>query len=157
MKNQLTALADLLKRDPIHQEEQDADDLDEEELEVLREAGVLAHPSDKRRKSTGSRKNHILFAETTEEGECHGTTSSYAIRTEKYEARQYASANRTKQSQTDDVPMANASEDTIDLGWKVPQEDKGGKKKRRKSAAQDAEMDATELDEQREAAVVCLL
>ena len=38
-------------------------------MEVLREAGVLAPPSGQRRKSAGSSKNHILFAETQEEGE----------------------------------------------------------------------------------------
>ncbi|EPT01557.1 hypothetical protein FOMPIDRAFT_1161445 [Fomitopsis schrenkii] len=128
LKNQLTALADLL-RDPAHLEEEDAGELDEEELEVLRDAGVLAPPPTKRRKSNGGHSNHILFAETTDE------------------ARQYASVTRTRRSKTDDVPMEDASE-TIDLGWKAPQEDKGGQKKRRKSAAQAAEIDAAELEEQ---------
>ena len=42
--------------------------------------------------------------------------------------------------------MVDASDDVVDLGWKTPQEDKGGKK-RRKSAAQISETDAVELQE----------
>lgn len=134
-------------RDPAHLEEEDAGELDEEELEVLRDAGVLAPPPTKRRKSNGGHSNHILFAETTDEGEIHGNACGHIPRTEEASARQYASVTRTRRSKTDDVPMEDASE-TIDLGWKAPQEDKGGQKKRRKSAAQAAEIDAAELEEQ---------
>lgn len=63
----------MLKRDPVHQQEEDAGELDEEELEVLRDAGVLAPPG-KRRKPTGN-ENHILFAETTDEGGSHDNAS----------------------------------------------------------------------------------
>lgn len=66
----MTALADLLKRSPDAEEDADADELDEEELGVLREAGVLSAPSGKQRKANGGRKkNHILFAEDAEEGD----------------------------------------------------------------------------------------
>lgn len=75
-------------------------------------------------------------------------------RTEGILARQYASASRVRQSEANDASMADESEDIVDLGWKTPQEDQGGKKKRRKSAAQDARMDVAELEEQREAAAV---
>ena len=75
-------------------------------------------------------------------------------RTEEVPARQYASASRIRQSKANEAPMVDESEDVVDLGWKTPQEDQGGKKKRRKSAAQDARMDAAELEEQREAAAV---
>lgn len=48
--------------------------------------------------------------------------------------------------------MVDASE-IIDLGWKAPREEKGDKKKRRKSAAQGAK-DTAEPEEQREATAV---
>ncbi|KAH9835906.1 small-subunit processome [Rhodofomes roseus] len=134
LKNQLTALADLLKRNPTAEEEGDAEDLNEEELGALREAGILAAPSGKRRKSTGgTRKNHILFAESAEE------------------AREYASAPHKQQQKEDDVHMDDASED-VDLGWKAPQEDVASKKKRRKSVAKDAKADEVAEEERRQAA-----
>ncbi|KZT74980.1 small-subunit processome [Daedalea quercina L-15889] len=133
LKNQLTALADLLKRDPVNEEESDAGELDEGELEVLREAGVLSAPSGKQRKSAGSHKKHLIFAETPEE------------------ALNFASAPRKRQPQEGDVNMADAAHEDLDLGWKAPRADKSSKKKHRKSVAQDSAEETT-TEEQREAA-----
>lgn len=49
--------------------EDDADELDEQELEALREAGVIApEPKRARRKSHSNKGKHVLFAEDAEEG-----------------------------------------------------------------------------------------
>ncbi|KAI0077441.1 small-subunit processome [Panus rudis PR-1116 ss-1] len=70
LKSQLTALADLVKSDTLTSE--DEDELDESELEVLREAGIIPGPSTqsrRKRKSTSKPKpKHVLFADEEEEG-----------------------------------------------------------------------------------------
>ena len=71
MKEQLSQLANLLKSS---QDDEGTADLDEEELEVLREAGVLAPTSKRgRKKSHSKRAKHIVFAEDEEEGVCAST------------------------------------------------------------------------------------
>lgn len=54
-------MADLI-RDPLV--EDDEEGLDEGELKVLREAGILRTPKNRKRRKT----NHILFADSIEEG-----------------------------------------------------------------------------------------
>jgi U3 small nucleolar RNA-associated protein 11 len=62
LKNQLTMMADLIK-DPLTEEDQAG--LEEDELRILREAGVLQRSS----KALGKRKaKHIFFAESAAEG-----------------------------------------------------------------------------------------
>ncbi|KAI0639541.1 small-subunit processome [Trametes polyzona] len=115
LKTQLTQLADLLKPSTLNGEEDD-DELDEHELEVLREAGVIPPESKKsRRKSRSNKGKHLLFAEDAEE------------------ARQYAESSRkTSESHDEDDRMDVSPESNVDLGWKVPEQ---SKRKRRKSKA----------------------
>jgi hypothetical protein len=66
LKGQLTALADLLT---VHDTEGNDTGLDEEELEILAEAGIIAGPSERR--SSRPPAKHIVFVENEEEG-MHG-------------------------------------------------------------------------------------
>ena len=63
------SLADLLRPGILDVEKDEESNLDEEELEILREAGLIAGPSQGRKKSSskGSAK-HIIFAENADEG-----------------------------------------------------------------------------------------
>ena len=69
MKNQLSVLADLVN--PL--DEDDEDMLDEAELQVLREAGIIAaQPSKRRRKYMKPKAKHIIFTvEDEEDGAVH--------------------------------------------------------------------------------------
>lgn len=62
IKNQLTTMANLVK-DPLN--EDDEEGLGEEELEVLRKAGILKSSEQTSRKR---KPQHIVFAESAEEG-----------------------------------------------------------------------------------------
>ncbi|OSD03204.1 small-subunit processome [Trametes coccinea BRFM310] len=124
LKNQLMQLADLLKPGSLEAED-DAEELDEQELEVLREAGVIPPESKKaRRKSHSKKGKHVLFAESEEE------------------ARRCASSARTASKSQEDDRMDVSQEQSVDLGWKVPEQ---SKRKRRKSKAS-AEGEETEMD-----------
>ncbi|KAL7285407.1 hypothetical protein ACG7TL_000503 [Trametes sanguinea] len=115
LKNQLMQLADLLKPGSLDAED-DAEELDEQELEVLREAGVIPPESKKaRRKSHSKKGKHVLFAESEEEA---------------------------SKSQDEDDRMDVSQEQSVDLGWKAPEQ---SKRKRRKSKAS-AEEEETEMD-----------
>ncbi|PCH34017.1 u3 small nucleolar RNA-associated protein 11 [Wolfiporia cocos MD-104 SS10] len=115
LKSQLSALADLLK--PLNGEEDNAEQgLDEEELQVLREAKIIAAPEMRRRKSTQQGK-HVIFAES------------------KAEARSYlANSRRKHQGDHDNNKLDVVEEKEADLGWKVPEEDRKGKKRQSQSA-----------------------
>jgi U3 small nucleolar RNA-associated protein 11 len=69
IKAQLTALADLIKPSSINTDNTEGsgveDDLDEHELDILREAGIVS-PS--LAKGKGKKPKHILFVEDEEEG-----------------------------------------------------------------------------------------
>ncbi|KAI0825000.1 small-subunit processome [Trametes gibbosa] len=111
LKNQLTQLADLFKSEMSD----DGEQLDERELEVLREAGVIPPESKKtRRKSHSKRGKHVLFVEDAEE------------------AQQRAASSRKSANAEEDHHMDVSSPDRADLGWKVPEQ---SKRKRRKSGA----------------------
>lgn len=68
LKGQLTALADLVAP-YLSGVDKDNDGLDEDELDVLRKAGVISSGSKVSEKSKRRSKNHILFVESAEEGE----------------------------------------------------------------------------------------
>ena len=55
--------------------------LEEEELEVLREAGIIAGPSGSKKvqKSKSRNASHIIFAEDATEGSCFRVFSAYAL------------------------------------------------------------------------------
>jgi U3 small nucleolar RNA-associated protein 11 len=54
----------------VHQAEDDDAGLDEEELEILRDAGIIAGPSKVggKRRSSQPQAKHIVFVENEEEG-----------------------------------------------------------------------------------------
>ncbi|CDO75489.1 hypothetical protein BN946_scf184935.g25 [Trametes cinnabarina] len=125
IKSQLMQLADLLKPGSLDAED-DTETLDEQELEVLREAGIIPPESKKaRRKSHSKKGKHVVFAESEEE------------------ARQYAtSARKATKSEDVDERMDISRDHNVDLGWKVPEQ---SKRKRRKSKAS-AEEEETEMN-----------
>jgi len=72
LKDQLRALADLFTpylTDDVHEDGDGDVGLDEEELEILRDAGIIAGPSKSRkRRSSRPPAKHIIFVENEEEG-----------------------------------------------------------------------------------------
>lgn len=134
----------------------DADDddgeagLDEEELEILRNAGIIAGSSNSRKpRSSRPSAKRIIFVENEEEGR-HGQIYWFAHTLQCYAARQYV----TKQNDT--AASRLAREDTvgaIDLGWKEPENQKREKRKGKKDNAVDA-ADDTDASERREVAKV---
>ncbi|TFY73215.1 hypothetical protein EWM64_g10797 [Hericium alpestre] len=119
LKNQLSALTDLLKPAlGVGEEDQDEEGLDEDELEILRKAGVLAGPSISQRKSSSKRSSkHIVFAE--DEAEAHELAAS-----------------RKTQSPTEADAMV-VEENDADLGWNFPSVSKPLKKRTSKGGSQE--------------------
>ncbi|RDB28757.1 putative U3 small nucleolar RNA-associated protein 11 [Hypsizygus marmoreus] len=93
LKSQLTALADLLKPGSLEREGAD-DGLDDEELEILTEAGIISGQT----KSSRRKPKHIIFVDNEEE------------------ARNYKPLKDPSSSRQDDVDMDAEAE--VDLGWK---------------------------------------
>ncbi|KAI0801134.1 small-subunit processome [Fomes fomentarius] len=111
LKEELSQLANLLQARPSGDDGGSAD-LDEEELQTLREAGILSPaPKKARRKSHGSTR-HILFAEDAEE------------------ARRHVATARGASDLQGRAPMVVTPDVSLDLGWRAPEETK---RKRRKS------------------------
>lgn len=124
LKAQLTALADLLKADLIEGEDED---LDEEELEVLQTAGILASGSETKRKWRESTSKHIIFADDEEEGKSYVPPAK-------------------PQLASDDMDV---EEDDADLGWKLL-DDSGNHKRKKGKARADAESAAAAAEEKRQ-------
>ncbi|PIL31826.1 hypothetical protein GSI_06530 [Ganoderma sinense ZZ0214-1] len=128
LKAQLSQLANLVQPGLPPSEDVDTaeDELDNHELDVLREAGVIPPaPRKARRKAHSMSKNwkHILFAE------------------DEAEALQHASASgRASNSQKDDLMDVGQAVE-IDLGWKLPEETK--RKRRKSKGAAEVEEDGT--------------
>jgi U3 small nucleolar RNA-associated protein 11 len=95
------------------------DDLDETELEILREAGIISRS---RTKGKSKKPKHIVFVDTKEE------------------AHQYASRLKSPSNTADADVSMEPSASHRDLGWKVPE----CKKKRRKS---NVTLEATTADD----------
>lgn len=71
IKVQLSTIADLLGASSLDGDEDAAmNDLDDEELDILQKAGVIAGPSSstKRTRKTRPPPKHIVFADTDEQG-----------------------------------------------------------------------------------------
>lgn len=71
IKVQLTTIADLLGASSLDGDEDAAmNDLDDEELDTLRKAGVIAGPSSSTKRTRKARPSpkHIVFADTDEQG-----------------------------------------------------------------------------------------
>jgi U3 small nucleolar RNA-associated protein 11 len=102
LKDRLKALAELFApslANDVHQAEDDDDDagLDEEELEILRDAGIIAGPSKvgRKRKSSRSGAKHIVFVENEEEGTYGRSTGSHVC---PYAPRSTTIRNETNRS-----------------------------------------------------------
>ncbi|KAI8990559.1 small-subunit processome [Trametes punicea] len=128
LKSQLTQLADLLKPGTLDDED-DAEQLDEQELDVLREAGVIPPESkNARRKSDSKKGKHLLFAENEEE------------------ARQYASSSRKiSGSQDDDCRMDLSQQQEVDLGWKKPEQPRRKRRKSESNVEEEMETDGATI------------
>ncbi|CCL98117.1 uncharacterized protein FIBRA_00111 [Fibroporia radiculosa] len=139
LKSQLTALVDLLRPGPLDSyDDDDVQDLDDAEIEVLLEAGLLpAAPSKQANKSYAKRRvRHIIFAENADE------------------ARQYASSSGTQTSLNDNMDLDVAEERDVDLGWKAPETGKkGGIKRSTAVSAAEARASDSSTEERREAAI----
>ncbi|KAL4241656.1 UTP11 family protein [Abortiporus biennis] len=123
IKSQLSSIADLFGS----LSEEDTEELGEEELETLKEAGVIPSSSTgskKKRKTVKRSTKHIFFAEDEDE------------------AKQYVSSSK---SSLNDEPMQSAEEEAeIDMGWKAPVETKKSKKSKSKATAIGMEVDEEE-------------
>jgi len=113
LKSQLSTLANLLGSSSPG--EDDVQGLEESELEVLQEAGIIPGSSKPRRKKSSPsvlRRQHILFAESADD------------------AKELAAATRNAQGKRKAVPSgdaASAAGDEVDSGWKDPTGKKGKK------------------------------
>jgi len=123
LKDQLSALADLFvpsNRDNLHDSDDDDTGLEEDELEILKDAGIIVRPSKTRkRRSSRHQAKHVVFVENEEE------------------ARQYATNENThavslSRSESNDITSA------IDLGWGKPEGKRRGRKKSTSAKAVDA-------------------
>ncbi|THH19045.1 hypothetical protein EW146_g2058 [Bondarzewia mesenterica] len=133
LKSQLSALADLFRPgQSLNGEDDGEEELDEEELEILMEAGVIAGSSSKRQRKSRSKQpaKHIIFAENEEEARLHSKTSK----------------------SKDDKSAMDVEEVThVDLGWKTTDQDKHRKKHSKLNEGTGVERESAE-DERREAA-----
>jgi U3 small nucleolar RNA-associated protein 11 len=135
----------------VHQAEDDDAGLDEEELEILREAGVIAGQSKvgRKRGSSQPQAKHIIFVENEEEGMYGRSLLARVYALIPVAAQQYL----TKQN---DLPTSRSESrddvDAIDLGWRKPEKQKSRKKNKKAVGVSDS----TDGSEEREAAKVSL-
>ncbi|KAF5384874.1 hypothetical protein D9615_001335 [Tricholomella constricta] len=122
IKGQLTAMADLLKSSSIDEAK---DDLDEEELQILTDAGIISESSSSR---SGRRKpKHIVFVDNEEE------------------AHNY---KPLKDPSSSDVDMEDDTEE-LDLGWKPTTNKKAKKPRLEVTAEEEPVSDPATLGENR--------
>jgi len=121
LKDQLSALAALFApntRDNVHESGDDDDTgLDEDELQILKDAGIISRSS-KTRRSPQHLAKHVVFVEN-EEG-MHGKSDWLERIPSCAAARQYATNENTQtmslsRSESDNVTSAS------DLGWQKPE------------------------------------
>jgi U3 small nucleolar RNA-associated protein 11 len=133
----------------VHQAKDDDAGLDDEEHEILREAGVIAEPSrvGRKRGSSQPQAKHIVFVENEEEGMFERCPLACVYVLIPVAAQQYV----TKQI---NLPTSRSESrdyiDAIDLGWRKPEKQKSRKKKKKAAGASDS----TDGSEEREAAKV---
>ncbi|KAH8099289.1 u3 small nucleolar RNA-associated protein 11 [Cristinia sonorae] len=119
IKAQLSTIADLLGSRTLDGNDYgEHNDLDEEELEILHDAGIIARPSTTSRRSKSKRPapKHIVFAESEEQAR--------------------TLANMPRAAQSHDVPSPSVRGPS-DLGWKVAGDSTKGKKGRTQSSLLD--------------------
>ena len=139
--------------DTVHESDDGHDDtgLDEGELEILKDAGIIGRSSKTRkRRLSRHRGKHVVFVENEEEG-MHGKFDWLARITSCAVARQYATnesvqAVSLSHSESNDITSAG------DLGWQKLEE----KKRERKKGTSTKSVDSTDADasERSEAAKV---
>lgn len=141
LKSQLTAIADLLQPSSLNNESDDLDGgLDDTELQVLREAGVIppAVPKRRRRSSGVIPRKHVVFAENDEQ------------------ARELAASSRKGAQSEQENKMDVAEDDSLELGWKAPEEERKRRKGRgraQRESDSDAALDKQAAEEERREAV----
>ncbi|EMD41851.1 hypothetical protein CERSUDRAFT_110409 [Gelatoporia subvermispora B] len=127
LKNQLSALADLVKPSSLDGGGDSDDELDEEDIKILGEAGIIASSGRRRHSKKGK---HVVFV------------------ADEAEAREYASTSRKNTAQDDHNAM-DEDEETTELGWKTVGPSKTTRKKRSRSSSNDREVgQAAEEDAQ---------
>ncbi|KAF7793402.1 hypothetical protein EIP86_004514 [Pleurotus ostreatoroseus] len=122
LKTQLTTLADLVK--PL--DEEDEEELDEAEVNTLREAGILpkAQPSKRRRRPAAK---HIVFAEDDNE------------------ARSYVAPSAKLSSESEQ--KMDVDEEEVSLGWKVAEQEPKKRKGKERAQDEDALVDSKDSEE----------
>ncbi|CAL1694034.1 unnamed protein product [Somion occarium] len=140
IKSHLSALADLVRPTSVNDEDETEEGLDDAELEILREAGIITGPSTSTRKQrkflSRPTTKHIIFADSEDQ------------------ARELASVSRQR---TKDVIVNNASDETEeeqDKGWKT-HEIKGKKQKTAKKLTSVSADASLEEQRRREATEHC--
>jgi len=132
IKANLSTIADLLGSNSLDGIDEGECVLEEDELEILRNAGIIGKPSSipGRSKTIRRKTNHLLFADSEEQAQSVATASRESVT---------------------DVPSTSApAMGPLDLGWKSDDSSKRGKK--RKSRASDSGEGAERQAEQKEEA-----
>ena len=113
--------------------------LDEDELEILKDAGIIARPSKTRkRRSSRYQAKHVVFVENEEEG-MHGKFDYLSRTISCVAARQYATnenAHAVSLSRSKSSDITSAS----DLGWQKPE----GKRRERKKCTSATAVDTAD-------------
>ena len=126
-------------RDNVHESDDDDAGLDEDELEILKDAGIIARPlKTRKRKSSRYQAKHIVFVENEEEG-MHEKLDYLARTTSCIAARQYATnenAHAVSLSRSESNNITSAG----DLGWQKPE----GKRRERKKGTSAKAVDTTD-------------
>ena len=115
LKSQLTMLADLVNSISLDQELDNTAELDEDELRILRNAGVISEPSNRKGKRRKHPPKHIVFVENDEEGACrqpHSRQAAHICTSAQHYTVKKASDEANGSTSKPDSPV-------IDLGWKV--------------------------------------
>ncbi|EPQ60368.1 small-subunit processome [Gloeophyllum trabeum ATCC 11539] len=118
LRNQLSVLADLVKPGHPGGQLNDDDELDEDEVNILVEAGIIP-PSKMSRKDKAS-SNHVVFVDSQEE------------------AQRYSDGKRsTNDDHSQGQPQHTGADD---LGWKPAEKSKKRRKRTSQTETEDAEM-----------------
>ncbi len=131
-------------------DEDDEDQLNEEELEVLRDAGLVARPAASRRRRKSSSGKHIIFADSENQGSLSPCFSGAVLKAGL--AQQYASSS-SKATPDLDQDMEDDKSD-VETGWRSQAETGKSRSKGKKKAVQgDADVAALEVERKEEASV----
>lgn len=128
--------------------------LEEEELVVLREAGIISQPGKGRGKRRKAPSKHIVFADSEDQGafvaRVNRTFAELGFWLARA-ARQYVSMRQTGTA-TAQQDMMDIEDEAEDLGWKTEDENATRRKDKGKGKA-DALQDGTDPDSSENAAV----